>query len=29
MVNKIVEGIVGLFGGSTIIGGKQLIVFII
>lgn len=29
MVNKIVEGIVGLFGGSTLIGGKQLIVFII
>lgn len=29
MVDKIVKGIVGLLGGSSIIGGKQLIVFII
>lgn len=29
MVDKIVKGIIGLFGGSAVIGGKQLIVFFI
>ena len=29
MVDKIVKGIVGLFGGNMIVGGKQLIVFLI
>lgn len=29
MVDKIVKMIIGLFGGSTVIGGKQLIVFFI